>query len=170
MTIRTLASSIALSSARLDSSSFIRELVSHRFLSSVPLVQFRCRPETQTAQVITWEPVILPLLERLTELRSRPEEERWPEADWPVDEAFRDAGKFTERLPMQMRVAPHISLADDGEVNFTWSQGGVWIDLGFYGTGTFSYYARDEEGKEMFGDDMPVMSPFPDDLRTLLAG
>ncbi len=71
---------------------------------------------------------------------------------------------------MQMRVAPHISLADDGEVNFTWSQGGVWIDLGFYGTGTFSYYARDEEGKEMFGDDMPVMSPFPDDLRTLLAG
>lgn len=119
---------------------------------------------------ITWEPVILPLLERLAELRSTPECDRWPDADWPVQAAFQDAGKFTERLPRSMRVRPHISLADDGEVNFSWSHDAMQIDLGFYGTGRFSFFARDKSGKEWFGDDIPVQSSLPAELRILLAG
>jgi hypothetical protein len=122
------------------------------------------------ASEIAWEPVILPLLERLADLRTLPEERRLPGADWPIEEAFLDAGRFTERLQATMRVAPHISLADDGEVNFAWSQNGMWVDLGFYGTGTLSFYARDKDGKELFGDDIPVMSPLPYELRALLAG
>ncbi len=70
-----------------------------------------------------------------------------------------DAVSFAERLPVQMRVRPHISLADDGEVNFSWSQDGIWIDLGFYGTGTYSFYARDKSGQEWSGDDIPATSP-----------
>ena len=139
-------------------------------LQTEPTAKFQLQPATRQTHVITWEPVILPLLERLAELRWLPEEERWPGADWPLEEAFQDAGKFTERLPATMRVAPHISLADDGEVNFAWSQGGIWIDLGFYGSGTYSFYARGKNGEEWFGDEIPVASSLPRELRALLAG
>jgi hypothetical protein len=125
--------------------------------------------ETSIVRVITWEPVILPLLERLAELRWLPEEQRWPGADWPKEEAFQDARKFAERLPGTMKAAPHISLADDGEVNFAWTQEGMLIDLGFYGTGTYSYYARGREGDERLGDDISVMTSLPEELRVLLA-
>jgi hypothetical protein len=63
--------------------------------------------------------------------------------------------------------SPSIGLADDGEVNFLWDYGGVHIDLGFYGTGTFSYYARDLEGNEYFGDDTSS-DKLPDDLAEIL--
>ena len=68
-----------------------------------------------------------------------------------------------------MKAAPHISLADDGEVNFAWAQEGMLIDLGFYGTGTYSYYARGREGDERLGDDISVMTSLPEELRVLLA-
>ena len=129
----------------------------------------RPSPETRVSQVITWEPVILPLLERLTKLRWLPEDQRWPSADWPHDEAFLDAGEFTEQLPVPLNAVPHISLADDGEVNFSWSQNGLRIDLGFYGTGTYSFYARDKTGKEWFGDNISATSPLPKELRRMLA-
>ena len=155
---------------RVEQGSPRQVFISHRLLRTEPTSNFQCQPVSRISPVITWDPVILPLLERLAELRSIPEEQRWPGADWPVDEAFLDAGKFTERLPVPIKVAPHISLADDGEVNFTWSQDRIWIDLGFYGTGTFSFYARDKDGKDLFGDDILVMSPLQNELVALLAG
>ena len=130
--------------------------------------RFPCKPITPLSSVITWKPVILPLLERLTELRSLPETDRWPDAEWPNKVAFQDAAKFTELLPVPIKAPPHISLADDGEINFAWSHKGTRIDLGFYGTNTFSFYARDENGKEWFGDDKPVASPLPVELKNLL--
>ena len=47
-------------------------------------------------------------------------------------------------------------------------EGGVHIDLGFYGTGTFSYYARGSDGREYFGDDLFASRPLPADLEFLL--
>ena len=129
---------------------------------------FRCPAATGYPAEITWRPVILPLLERLAELRWLPEDMRWSGADWPAEQAFLDAVSFTERLPVPLVAKPHISLADDGEVNFSWSQDSIQIDLGFYGTGTFSFYARDKTGNEWFGDDVPVQSPLPAELRILL--
>ena len=170
MTTPTLAGSTTIESAGLESGTPRRVFISHRLSRSELPAHLQCKPETQTAQVITWEPVILPLLDRLAELRSSPEELRWPGADWPTEEAFQDARKFAERLPATMKVAPHISLADDGEVNFAWSRGGMLIDLGFYGTGTYSFYARGLDGKEWFGDDISVVFPLPKELRALLAG
>ena len=143
--------------------------ISHRLSRTELPAHLQCQPETRMARVVTWEPVILPLLERLAGLRSTPEGDRWPGADWPKEEAFQDARKFAERLPGTMKESPYISLADDGEVNFAWSRGGMLIDLGFYGTGTYSYYARGREGKERFGDDISVMASLPEELRVLLA-
>ena len=141
----------------------------HRVLRTEASAGAGPSPETRVSQVVTWEPVILPLLERLAELRWLPENQRWPGAEWPRESAFLDASKFTEQLPVPLRTAPHISLADDGEVNFSWSRDGVRIDLGFYGTGTYSFYARDKTGKEWFGDDISVISLLPQELRKLLA-
>ena len=108
------------------------------------------------------------LLQRLADLHLTPEGERLPEADWPTRKAFEDAWEFTTRLPQPLEELPHISLADDGEVNFAWSGGANHIDLGFYGTDTFSYYGRDSDGKEFFGDDISVTSPIPEELVSLL--
>ncbi len=109
------------------------------------------------------------MLQRLAKLYSTPEGERWPEADWPSRQAFEDAWRFTKELPENLKELPHISLADDGEVNFAWSGGAIHIDLGFYGTGTFSYYGRDSDGGEVFGDDTSVSSPLPKKLMALLS-
>ena len=121
------------------------------------------KPSCGTAQV-AWS-----LLQRLADLYSTPESEKWPEADWPTRKAFEDAWQFTKQLPENLKVLPYISLADDGEVNFAWSGDAIYIDLGFYGTGTFSYYGRDSDGRESFGDEIPVTSPLPEDLTSLLS-
>ena len=109
------------------------------------------------------------LLQRLADLYLTPEDERLPEVDWPTRKAFEDAWQFTQQLPEDIQMLPHISLADDGEVNFAWSGGEIHIDLGFYGTGTYSYYGRDGDGREFFGDDVSVMSPLPEELASLLS-
>ena len=109
------------------------------------------------------------LLQRLAELYSTPESERWPKADWPTRKAFEDAWQFTKQLPENLKELPHISLADDGEVNFAWSSDAIHIDLGFYGTGTFSYYGRDSDAREVFGDDISVTSSLPEELTSLLS-
>ena len=40
-----------------------------------------------------------------------------------------------------IRCVPHISLANDGELNFWWKSDIGLVDIGFYGTGEYSYYA-----------------------------
>ena len=115
-------------------------------------------PLTQTRQ----------LTQRLEQLRSMPAVECWPSTELPDDAAFRDARVFLDRLSFPLASLPHISLADDGEVNFAWDCEGVHIDLGFYGTGTFSYYARGSDGQEYYGDGLLVSHPLPADLEPLL--
>ena len=147
----------------------IRSMI-HEVLKTEPTGLYRCLPVTRLVSEISWGSVFLPLLDRVSELQSRPESERWPGADWPTEAAFNDAKSFIDRLPVSLKESPHISLADDGEVNFAWSADGIWIDLGFYGSGTYSFYARDKDGNEWFGDDIPVMSSLRKELRRLLAG
>ena len=68
---------------------------------------------------------------RLDEYRTGPEEDRWPDAVRPVDEAFADARAFIECLPLSSIPVPEISLADDGEINFLWAgdDAGAYVDL-----------------------------------------
>lgn len=109
------------------------------------------------------------LHKRLHDIYSLPEEDRWPNADWPKDEAFADALQFTNRLPFPLSELPYISLANDGEVNFALTGGDIHLDLGFYGTGTYSYFARNRDGEEWFEDDLPVVKPLPEKLFALLS-
>ena len=104
---------------------------------------------------------------RLKELRRR---ETAPGADPPKSAAFTDAEAFAGQLPSPLSEMPHISLADDGELNFAWNGGPIYIDLGFYGTGTYSYFARDKRGRKHHGDDVPASRPIPDNLMQILSG
>ncbi len=104
---------------------------------------------------------------RLKELRHR---ETAPSADTPKSAAFTDAEAFARQLPSHLREMPHISLADDGELNSAWNGGPTYIDLGFYGTGTYSYFARDKQGRKHRGDDVPASGPIPDNLMQILSG
>ena len=104
---------------------------------------------------------------RLKELKHR---EPHPGADAPEATAFIDAEAFAEHLPMPLREMPYISMAHDGELNFAWNGGPIYIDLGFYGTGTYSYFARDDQGRKYHGDNVPARGPIPESLRQMLAG
>ena len=110
------------------------------------------------------------LLQRLETLGSRPESERWPSAEWPSDRALADARAFIHVLPIYSILLPHLSFADDGEINFLWNQDGIHIDLGFYGTGTYSYFARGKDDEGFYEDDLPVSDGLTDALIALLGG
>ena len=106
------------------------------------------------------------LLGRLEALECRSESERWPAAEWPSNRAFADARAFIHAL--SSIPLPHLSFADDGEINFLWDQDGIHIDLGFYGTGTYSYFARGKDEEGFYADDVPASDGLPDALVALL--
>ena len=107
------------------------------------------------------------LLAQLKEFENTPEEERWPGATWPTAQAFRDAEAFVRKLPLDSIPKPYIGLADDGEVNFLWKKDGVHVDLGFYGTGSYSYFARGESGNKIYEEDALVSDDFPCEIPAL---
>lgn len=80
----------------------------------------------------------------------------------PADsQAIKDAIRFAQNLDFNNIHIPYISLATDGEVNFWWDLKTIKLDLGFYGDGTYSYYAKLKNGKEFFGDDEDSNSTLP---------
>ena len=109
------------------------------------------------------------LLARLEALYGIPENERWPGALWPADQAFEEARTFIGLLPLTSVPAPEIRLADDGEINFLWKEEGVHIDLGFYGTGAYSYFARSSGGKEFHDEDVPATDGLAGAITALFA-
>lgn len=111
---------------------------------------------TRPISTLTSSPQLSELVQRLEQLRSVSRGERCPSSAPPDDAAFHDARVLLDILPFPLAALPHISLADDGEVNFAWDGEGVHIDLGFYGTETYSYYARGSDGREHFGDEVPA--------------
>ena len=107
------------------------------------------------------------LLAQLKEFEKTPKEERWPGATWPSVQAFRDAEIFIRKLPLDSIPMPDMGLADDGEVNFLWKEGGVHVDLGFYGTGSYSYFACGKTGNKIYAEDALVSDDFPGEILAL---
>ena len=108
------------------------------------------------------------VLERIARLRGTSEDERAPWATWPDERAFEDAVTFVKAWSSNTIRMPDMGLADDGEVNFLWEGADMHVDLGFYGDGTFSYYARDGDRKEYTDDDVPAHVGLPKDLLAIL--
>lgn len=73
-----------------------------------------------------------------------------------LKKALVDAEQFVKAWPDTLVAKPDVGLADDGEVNFFWKHRGTQVDLGFFGDGTYSYFAKDRHGERYFGDDLPA--------------
>ena len=108
------------------------------------------------------------LVMQLKAIEHTEESERWPEAVWPPKKAFIDAFEFVKLLPLSQIPTPDISLANDGEINFYWNANGVYVDLGIYGTGTLSYFAKKENERKIYGENIPADEGLPHDLKALL--
>ena len=126
---------------------------------------------------ITWETLdesfldhlpVCQLLIRLDALGQTIKDKRWPSAVLPADQAFEDARTFICRLPRTLTLMPEISLADDGEINFLWEYEGVHVDLGFYGTGACSYFARNNDGCRLHGENVSASEGLPAEVTNLL--
>lgn len=89
---------------------------------------------------------------------------------WPQDSAFRDASEFVRNWNVEPLYMPDIGIADDGEVNFAWDQRGIYLDLGFYGDGTYSYYGKSRDGKEFLEDDLAPSDGLTSELRRIING
>lgn len=112
-----------------------------------------------------------PLLDRLEALRNKVR--GYKESDdieWPTDQACEEAKNFILHLPLHEIHAPEIFFAHDGEVNFLWEMpdSGIEVDLGFYGDGTYSYFATDDRGNKLKRDDVSVDQELPGDLAEML--
>ena len=69
----------------------------------------------------------------------------------PNSAAISQACQFIDLLPVGTTL-PHISVAEDGEINFFWRSDSTYIDVGFYGDNLIHYFARADESdidKEM---------------------
>lgn len=76
----------------------------------------------------------------------------------PSLRAIQEAMVFARQLPGNIP-QPFVSPGTDGEVNFWWKYGKVQIDLGFYGEGTYSYFARLKDGSEFEADNIHYKTP-----------
>ncbi len=106
------------------------------------------------------------LLSKLEDLRSSGDSYVYPGGRRPSETAFRDAGLFILKLPT-LSMYPKVALVADGEINFLWKHGTVHVDLGFYGDGEGSYYARDKNGSEYFCDGFPASKGLPAEIASL---
>lgn len=82
----------------------------------------------------------------------------------PSDASIHDAEQFARNHDFDSIHLPGISAADDGEINFWWDVEGLYIDLGFFGDGSYSFYARLPNGKEIAVDHAPLSQPLPGEL------
>ena len=108
------------------------------------------------------------LISRLTDLFETPEDARWPSAKWPDGSAFEDARAFIAKLPLSHVAEPEIRFANDGEINFLWTDDNVHVDLGFYGTGMYSYYGRNSSGHEIQGVEVLASQGLTQDIKHIL--
>jgi hypothetical protein len=78
-----------------------------------------------------------------------------------------DVTKFIENLSNNI-IIPYSGLSGDGEISLFWKKANIFIDIGFIGDQTYSYFARDSMGNKYYGDEILVNSALPAKLLTVL--
>ncbi len=86
----------------------------------------------------------------------------------PSKEAIDEAEKFIISLSKYNISEPSISLASNGEINFYWKNSDFLLDLGFFGEGVYSYYAKKSSGEEYIQDDIKIDAPLPKTIIKLI--
>ena len=91
------------------------------------------------------------------------------EPDWdgyggtaPSSRCVLEAESFCVRhIATHLVISPEITAASDGEINFHWKTERGLVDLGFYGDGVYSFFAKESSGKEYFGDAKHISEMLP---------
>lgn len=84
------------------------------------------------------------------------------ESKKPDLRSLSEAAAFASRIFSAGHIIePIISPATDGEISFYWENSYVTLDLGFYGDGSYSFYAKTEDGEEFFGDHYSLDEALP---------
>ena len=110
----------------------------------------------------------LAVINRIHELGTYREGWNRPDTVAPSRAALNDAEQFVQKQDFASLHLPSIGAADDGEINFWWDVNGLYIDLGFFGDGSYSFYARLPDGKEILDDHVPVSKPLPSGILKFL--
>jgi len=80
-----------------------------------------------------------------------------------------EAERFIRAINWNEHILPVIALAEDGEMNLVWSDTDRHVDIGFFGDGTYAYYARGRDGRTYFEDGAPWHQTLPQDIVSLIA-
>lgn len=78
-------------------------------------------------------------------------------------ETIDDVISFLKKLPTDFSL-PYSGLSGDGEISLFWDKDCIFIDIGFTGKHSYSYYARNSDGQEYFGNDIQISSGLSNDL------
>lgn len=89
----------------------------------------------------------------------------------PAGAAIDEAEQFSSNvLPADEFQLPTVTAAADGEVNFSWRNALGYIDLGFYGDGSYSYYAKTAVGQEFMSDESSLTDHLPEQVLKIIRG
>lgn len=89
----------------------------------------------------------------------------------PSGAAIDEAEQFSSNvLPADEFQLPTVTAAADGEVNFSWKNALGYIDLGFYGEGSYSYYAKTTVGQEFMSDESSLTEHLPEQVLKIIRG
>ncbi|WP_054889593.1 hypothetical protein [Pseudomonas sp. NBRC 111118] len=89
----------------------------------------------------------------------------------PSGAAIDEAEQFSSNvLPADEFQLPTVTAAADGEVNFSWKNALGYIDLGFYGDGSYSFYAKTTAGQEFMSDESSLTEHLPEQVLKIIRG
>ena len=86
----------------------------------------------------------------------------------PSSKAIEEAERFISVITKAEILEPYISLAADGEINFYWKNENFILDVGFFGEGVYSIYAKMASGHEVIEDDLSLEDPLPENVASLI--
>ncbi len=93
------------------------------------------------------------LLSRINEFQRRVEGWDGSGGTPPNSNAIRDAKAFLLSLAEDCAIPSKTFAPGDGEVIFQWRQRGAFVEVGFYGDGTISWYARTPRKEPLYNDN-----------------
>jgi hypothetical protein len=87
----------------------------------------------------------------------------------PTHLAVEEAELFTRYIfSYNAIISPYISASNDGEINFYWKKDTFILDLGFFGDGSYSYYAHLPSGLEILEDQVSLHAYLPQEIVDLI--
>lgn len=104
------------------------------------------------------------IISRIQALRNYSDGWNGPDSVGPSDQTIKDAEQFANSIDFDSIHMPNVSLANDGEISFFWDIKGLYLDLGFLGDGSYSFYAKPPKGKEVIVDNAPLSRPLPQNI------